>query len=61
MTNLIQAKKISCKKWLVLKKLEYKIAHTALTIREMRRRHRTSLGKLVTHLEQQTYRTQPKV
>jgi predicted phage gp36 major capsid-like protein len=35
--------------------------NTALTIREMRRRHRASWDKFVTYLEQETYRTQPKV
>jgi hypothetical protein len=34
--------------------------NTALTKREMRR-HRASWDKFVTHLEQERYRTQPKV
>jgi len=51
-------------KWLNSKiledKLEYK-RNTALAKREVRRRQRLSWDKLVTHLEHDTYRTQPKV
>jgi len=41
-------------------KLEYKI-NKALAIREVRRRQRLSWYKFVTNLEDETYRTQPKV
>jgi len=41
-------------------KLEYK-RNTALAKREVRRRQRLSWDKFVTNLENETYRTQPKV
>ena len=51
-------------KWLNSKKLEYKLEYkrnTALVKREVRRRQRLSWDKIVTNLENDTYRTQPKV
>jgi hypothetical protein len=62
--QLIEAKKISYKKWLNSKKLEDKMEYkrnTAIAKREVRRRQRASCNKFVTTLEHNTYRTQPKV